>query len=273
MSDNDYNIIPIPVAKNASVPTLSNNGKPTFVYIGAQGCPFCAQQRWAFAVALSRFGNFSSLFYDKSATDDGNVPTFMFNFSTAVYNEATSQLPVNNGPYGDSNPTPFFSGTLFSSQYINFEAFDQAGGSFLTNISGINALSPNIYTNVYEEGNAGINVPSGSSVPNESKGFGIKNFWIGGVPFFDINNQYVFDGATIDPVIFNSNGALLSQYSTHSDLLNSIENPTQNSFGETVLGAANILTAEICSTINNTAPVCKLSYISGLQNIINSAYA
>src|SRR5215831_9668816 len=39
---------------------LTSNGKPEMLYIGAEFCPYCAAERWAMAVALSRFGTFTS---------------------------------------------------------------------------------------------------------------------------------------------------------------------------------------------------------------------
>jgi hypothetical protein len=42
-------------------PPLTTGGKPEVLYIGAEYCPFCAAERWAMAVALSRFGTFSGL--------------------------------------------------------------------------------------------------------------------------------------------------------------------------------------------------------------------
>jgi hypothetical protein len=40
---------------------LTKNGKPEVLYIGAEYCPFCAAERWAMAVALSKFGTFTGL--------------------------------------------------------------------------------------------------------------------------------------------------------------------------------------------------------------------
>jgi hypothetical protein len=42
-------------------PALTDAGKPAVVYIGAEYCPYCAVDRWALVVALSRFGSFSNL--------------------------------------------------------------------------------------------------------------------------------------------------------------------------------------------------------------------
>jgi hypothetical protein len=64
-----------------SVATLtSSDGRPRIVYVGAEYCPFCGAERWALAVALSRFGTFSGLrLIHSSSTDvDPNTPTLSF---------------------------------------------------------------------------------------------------------------------------------------------------------------------------------------------------
>ena len=263
----NYDIIPIPVPSNFSNYSISKNGKPTFVYIGAQGCPFCAGMRWSIAIALSRFGNFTKLFYDRSATTDANVPTLMFNFSQTAFEQSTAKPAISTAsgpvPYGDGNPTPFSTGSYYTSKYINFESLDEMGGSFLVNITGIEQINPVIYSNIYVNGMHNVNSTSSGVV--SANGFGIQNFFIGGVPFFNINNQYVFDGAIVNARTYLTSTGLNPAYSTHSDILNSIKNPVGGSFGQTAIGAANILTAQICKTLNNTAPVCSLPYIVGLE--------
>jgi len=42
-------------------PVLGHGRKVTVVYVGAEFCPYCALERWALVVALSRFGSFSNL--------------------------------------------------------------------------------------------------------------------------------------------------------------------------------------------------------------------
>ncbi len=63
---------------------LTANGKPKVLYMGAEYCPFCATQRWAMTVALSRFGTFSGLkFIHSSASDTpASIPTLTFYKST-----------------------------------------------------------------------------------------------------------------------------------------------------------------------------------------------
>lgn len=45
----------------AGTTELTDAGKLAVVYVGGEYCPFCALQRWALVVALSRFGTFSNL--------------------------------------------------------------------------------------------------------------------------------------------------------------------------------------------------------------------
>jgi hypothetical protein len=69
---------------------LSSGGKPEMLYIGAEYCPYCAAERWAMVVALSRFGTFHGLGATHSAARNGsgtaepfpNTATFTFYGST-----------------------------------------------------------------------------------------------------------------------------------------------------------------------------------------------
>jgi hypothetical protein len=63
---------------------LTKAGKPWVVYIGAEYCPYCATERWAMVLALSRFGTFSNLGVTHSSGTDvyPNTPTFSFHGST-----------------------------------------------------------------------------------------------------------------------------------------------------------------------------------------------
>jgi hypothetical protein len=69
---------------------LTSGGKPEMLYVGAEYCPYCAAERWAMIVALSRFGTFSGLATTHSAAMDGagnaepypNTPTWTFAHAT-----------------------------------------------------------------------------------------------------------------------------------------------------------------------------------------------
>jgi Domain of unknown function (DUF929) len=74
------------VALVSSAKTLTSGGKPEVLYIGAQYCPYCATERWAMAVALSRFGTFSGLSGIHSAGGHEVYPnTATLNFYKARY--------------------------------------------------------------------------------------------------------------------------------------------------------------------------------------------
>jgi hypothetical protein len=65
---------------------LASNGKPEFLYIGADYCPYCAAERWSIVIALSRFGTFTSLEYMTSGDAPEAYPdTSTFSFVHATY--------------------------------------------------------------------------------------------------------------------------------------------------------------------------------------------
>jgi thiol-disulfide isomerase/thioredoxin len=53
---------------------------PVVLYVGAEYCPYCAAQRWATIIALSRFGTWAGLGNMSSYSGDvyGGTPTFTF---------------------------------------------------------------------------------------------------------------------------------------------------------------------------------------------------
>jgi thiol-disulfide isomerase/thioredoxin len=81
--------------QTASGAPYVDSGKPIVVYIGADFCPYCAAERWAMVISLSRFGNFTNLHYTTSANDEGDYATFTF------------------------------TGSSYSSKYISFQPFEQ----------------------------------------------------------------------------------------------------------------------------------------------------
>jgi hypothetical protein len=76
------------------------------------------------------------------------------------------------------------------------------------------------------------------------------------IPFFDFMNHSSSEGAIASPGLYD--GLTWSQITTQ------IADPsTQLSQG--VIGAANIYTAEMCTAINNTAPVCSAGYVKSTE--------
>jgi Domain of unknown function (DUF929) len=90
---------------------LTSGGKPEMLYVGAEYCPYCAAERWAMVVALSRFGTFSNLSTVHSGNNAGevfaNTPTWTFYRSTYTSKYLTFE-PVEtltNIPQGNSYTT------------------------------------------------------------------------------------------------------------------------------------------------------------------------
>jgi hypothetical protein len=64
---------------------LARDGKPFILYYGAEYCPYCAAERWAMVIALSRFGSFSKINTSHSASEDTFPNTQTFSFSGSEY--------------------------------------------------------------------------------------------------------------------------------------------------------------------------------------------
>jgi hypothetical protein len=83
--------------------------KPLITYIGAEYCPYCAAERWALAVALSRFGTFSNLSGTHSSDSDVFPDTQTLSFYGSSYSSPYVDFqPVEeetNQPAGDGYQT------------------------------------------------------------------------------------------------------------------------------------------------------------------------
>lgn len=67
-----------------STASMTKDGKPRVLYVGAEWCPYCAAQRWVLATAMSRFGTFKNLGQTSSSSNDvyPSTPTLSFYKST-----------------------------------------------------------------------------------------------------------------------------------------------------------------------------------------------
>jgi len=93
---------------------LTADGKPEILYVGAEYCPYCAAERWAMAVALSRFGTFSGVHLIHSSSTDvyANTPTLSFYHSTYT------------SKYVDFTPVEWYSETASGDGYTTLQAPD-----------------------------------------------------------------------------------------------------------------------------------------------------
>ncbi len=92
----------VPPQSLAGQAPLTEAGKPLVVFLGAGYCPFCAVERWALVIALSKFGTFSNLGQEVSSA------------STDVYPGLKSWS---------------FEGSSYSSPYLSFAPADTASGA------------------------------------------------------------------------------------------------------------------------------------------------
>ena len=93
-----------------SGPALTSGGKPEVLYMGAEYCPYCATERWAMVVALSRFGRFSGLHFIHSDPNDvpASIPTLTF-YKSSYTSKYVVFTPVEMQKIDRSplqNPTP-----------------------------------------------------------------------------------------------------------------------------------------------------------------------
>jgi thiol-disulfide isomerase/thioredoxin len=115
--------------------TLMENGKPEMLYVGAEYCPYCAAERWAMIVALSRFGTFTGLstVHSSSTDTDPNTPTFTFYKSsyTSQYLTFTPIELTTNVPDSSS-----------ASGYVTLQTPTAAQQAIVTKYGGTNSPIP-----------------------------------------------------------------------------------------------------------------------------------
>jgi hypothetical protein len=195
---------------SASGAAITVDGKPEMLYVGAEYCPFCAAQRWAMVIALSRFGTFSNLGLSYSSSTDVHPDT----------------------------PTFSFHGSSYSSKYLAFTAVETStrtpdGKGGYTPLDTLTAEQNAIVTQLNPQGS---------------------------IPFIDFGGKYSTSGAIDDPGLFASE--------THTYVLNGLSNPN-SPIGRNVLGAANLVTAAICSmTGQQPASVCTSAGVTSAAKAI-----
>src|SRR5947209_7301234 len=104
-------LVPLKGSSGSATPSFLTGptGKPEVFYTGANYCPYCAAERWAMVVALSRFGTFSKLYQTTSSASDvyPSTPTFTFYQSeyTSQYIDFVPLEETTNQPDGSGGYT------------------------------------------------------------------------------------------------------------------------------------------------------------------------
>jgi len=202
-------------------PALTLDGKPLVLYVGSNFCPYCAATRWPLTVALARFGTFKNL----KITESGPSPEIYPSTNTLSYYHSS-----------------------YTSRYISFLATEQC-----TNIP-----SSSTSTAVQEcNGYLPLETLKGTSLKTFAK-YDFPPYQTstnkGGIPFLDIGNKLIEDGAFIDPTD-------LAGY-THAQIAQSLSNNPTATPANTILIAANYYSAAICKlTGGKPGSVCKMAAV------------
>jgi thiol-disulfide isomerase/thioredoxin len=140
---------------------LTANGKPEVLYMGAEYCPYCAAERWAMIVALSRFGTFSGLATVHSAAANG----------------AGQAEPFPN------TPTFTFANATYTSKYLTFSTVEEQ-----TNI-------PDQATGSYTQLQKPTSAQQALITKYDSPPY-VSSAATGAIPFVDFGNKYLISGAS-----------------------------------------------------------------------------
>ncbi len=222
------------VNKSDIFPAYIINGKPTVIYIGALSCLYCGENRWAMALALSRFGNFTALYKGYTSFGDYDLPTLYW----SVYNYTT--------------PEGMAYGAEYNSKYINFIAAD-----FESPVTGSFDLAPLSYF---------INNAPNSTYADAIK-FMNSTGTFAGTPFM-LWGKVLMKGA--NAVVFGNTTPkqppLPLEYMTHDEVISQFKS-FNDQFAWSEYAAADVYVAYVCNAINNTAPVCSLPAIAKLETV------
>jgi hypothetical protein len=207
-------------------------GKPSVVYIGAISCIYCGENRWAMALALSRFGNFTNLYKGYSSFGDSDVPTL-------YWSQDNYTTPAGVG-----------FGASYTSPYINFFASDYESpivqGFQVQPLSYFISKAPN---STYR---------SAITFMNNTDKFAGTPFTLWGGSLFAGADAVAFGNTT------PSSSSLPLTYMTHADVLRQI-GTFSDRFAWTEYAGADIYIAATCPSIGNAAPVCSLPGIKAIE--------
>ena len=228
------------VMQQPQIKPLVLNGKPSIIYVGAISCVYCAENRWAMAMALSRFGNFSALYKGYSALGDADVPTLYWAPQKIAGNGS-----VEYKNYYRSNYVNFFSAEYDSPIKGGFQA-PSGGYSFYVQ----NAQNQN--DSLAMEFISALGSFKGTPATIFGSTF---NGGADAVIFGQANSTT--QAANLPPITFM----------THAGILNQLQG-FNTTFAVEEYAAADVYVAETCLAINDTAAVCTMPAIRSIERII-----
>lgn len=225
-------VVSTPVNASETTNGFIANGKPSVIYVGALSCIYCGENRWAMALALSRFGSFRNLYYGYSSFGDGDLPTVYW----SQYNYTTA----SGVAYGNE----------YSSNSVNFISADYESpvtqGFQLQPLSYFIARAPD------------QTVASAMEFMNSTDVFQ-------GTPF-TLWGNYLMPGA--DAVVFGNsmptNSTLPLEYMTHAQVLQSLD-VFSSQFAYSEYAAADVYAAFVCASTSNGPQFCSIPAMPALE--------
>ena len=139
--------------------TTTGHKLPEILYVGAEYCPYCAAQRWATIIALSRFGTWSHLGDTSSGSQDIYPGTPTFTFVKATY----------------------------ASKYFVFKGVEE-----FTNV-----ISGSFYTSLQKPTAQENAIVKKYDTPKYINGLSLSQ--AGAIPFITFANQFLVAGASYSP--------------------------------------------------------------------------
>jgi len=151
-----------PIVVSGQPPLHLGGTTPTVLYYGAEYCPYCAAERWAIVIALSRFGTWSGLQTTASGLQDGDYSTLSFRTAR------------------------------FTSPYVHFASIEACTNVVDPTASGCSGYSR--LQNPTPAEQKVLDTYAGSRfVPGNTEGISF--------PYIDVDNQVLFSGSTYQPGI------------------------------------------------------------------------
>lgn len=168
---------PLGYFKKVASEPLAVDGKPYFLYVGAQFCPFCAAERWSLVKALSNFGTWSGLGPDTSADEEAGFSRIStYSFVNARYESQYISFGHKETADRNGRPIPGQELTDFEKQWFN--RYDPRGGvpflffngQYVQLTSGFSPslLSGKTYEQVRTDVESGANAPYVAAINREA---------------------------------------------------------------------------------------------------------
>jgi Domain of unknown function (DUF929) len=158
-----------------TAPALTADGEPRVVYLGAEYCPYCAAERWAMVVALSRFGRFTGLGETASSPSDvyPNTATLTFHGASYASNylsftaRETQSNQVVNGTYAPLDTLSSADQALVA-KYNAPPYTDSAGSIPFIDIGGRYVISGASYSPQVLQGKTQTQIAAALADPNSA---------------------------------------------------------------------------------------------------------